>query len=173
MANPKSLDYIEDSQTFRAVQIFGEGSDGLPDPYTITSGGLDVTVKNIEDNDTSSSIEHVASGTAATGSSVAGSWIDRSDYDKGVIVITLTDGAPAGDLGGEFQIQYSLDAGVTPTTLETLVAVANIGADDSQVLIVDLSSIKNAPYFKVGEAVTGTLTSVTYGVDVYLNRFRG
>lgn len=32
MANPESLDKIEDGATYRQTQIHGEGSDGLPEP---------------------------------------------------------------------------------------------------------------------------------------------
>ena len=42
MANPKSLDYIEDGQTFRSVQIFAEGADGLPDPVGMAGKAVQV-----------------------------------------------------------------------------------------------------------------------------------
>lgn len=127
------------------------------------------------DQDTSVSVSHIAAGTVATGSYTAGTWFDRSDYSGGVIELTVVDGTPVGDVTGEFQISHSLDAGVTSSTYETLSAIANIGADDSQVILVDFSSLKNAPYFKVKEVLASatSLAAVTVGVKVYASRLRG
>lgn len=140
---------------------------------TRSAGAAKVYISSQADMDSRQTIAHIASGTTPTGSVTAGSWINRAGYDRGVIEISISDVTPAGDLGGEFQIAYSTDAGVTSSPYETLVAVSNIGADDDQTLIVDLSTIKGAPYFKVKEVMTGTLTAVTFGVNVYLERLRG
>lgn len=134
----------------------------------VNQSGVEI---NLEDE--SATVVHIAAGTTPTGSVTAGSWINRTGYDRGIIAIAISDVTPVGDLGGEFQISYSMDAGVTSTAFATLVAVANIGADDDQTLIVDISTLKNAPYFKVKEVMTGTLAAVTFGVNVYLERLRG
>lgn len=148
-----------------------------PSEQLITNGAthtilFDSSGTEIEMSDEFVTIEHIPTGTTATGSVTASSWVNRRGYSGGSIIIPITDGTPAGDLGGVFQISYSDDAGVNSTPYETLATVANIGANDSQVLAVDITTLKNVNYFKVKEVMTGTLTSVTFGVTVNLERLR-
>ena len=129
-------------------------------------------------------IEHIKAGTTPTGSLVPAIPVPNEGYTKGTIVIDIIDGAPAGDLAGTFDIAYTFDGGLTFTNEETLITVANIGADDSQQFIIEFSDfdnvtgadatgfakrIKNLP-FKIFEKMTGTLTNVTISVTVKLER---
>lgn len=130
------------------------------------------------------SINHIPAGTTPTGSLVPSIPVPNEGYAKGTIVIDIIDGAPAGDLGGTFDIAYTFDGGITFTNEVPLVTVANIGANDSQQFIIEFSDfdnvtgaditgfarrIKNLP-FKIFEKMTGTLANVTISVTVKMER---
>lgn len=134
-----------------------------------------VRVASQADMDSVQSIDHIAAGTTPTGSYTAGSWVDRSGYDRGAIEITVNDVTPVSDITGTFQISYSLSNGVTQSAWETLYTMPGAAGDDDVVALVDFSSIKNAPYFKVREVLASatTLAAVTFGVKVYAERLRG
>jgi hypothetical protein len=127
-------------------------------------------------------IEHIPAGTTPTGSLEAVVPIYRLGYSRGVIWINIQDVTPAGDLAGDFEIAYSAD-GNTFSEWQTLATVANIGVDDSQDLFVEFSQYSvNAdaagfphiviplPYFKIRDAMTGTLAAVTFGVTIIMER---
>jgi hypothetical protein len=63
MTNPKSLDYIEDGQTFRAVQIFGEGDDGKPALIYASSAGMKISTWAYGSWPADSYLEQTGTGT--------------------------------------------------------------------------------------------------------------
>ena len=149
----------------------------------VTGGSTHSHITNLASCEAKSvSIVHIPAGTTPTGSLAADIPIHRIGYYVGVIHISIVDGTPAGDLGGTIDIAYSMD-GVTFTNYSTLAAVANIGIDDSQDIYLDLSELEGSsdtngfarliklfPYFKIRESITGTLASVTFGVDVHMEK---
>ena len=141
-----------------------------------------VLVDNVPCETKSVSIIHIPAGTTPTGSLAADIPIHRVGYSKGVVNIIVDDVTPAGDLGGTFDIAYSMD-GVNFDPYEALATMANIGADDSQALRVEFSDltagadaagfthlIKGMNYFKIRESMTGTLTAVTFKVEVFMEK---
>lgn len=73
MANPKSLDYIEDGQTFRAVQVFAEGADGNPDPVGMVGDAAKVTLGSGGGTSAVTTLESflIAGGATQTGTAIA------------------------------------------------------------------------------------------------------
>ncbi|MCK5642082.1 MAG: hypothetical protein KAJ19_14855 [Gammaproteobacteria bacterium] len=102
MTNPKSLDFIEGGETYRAVQIFGEGSDGLPALINVSGGGIRAA----------SSTGTLASTTVAVaGLTTIGAAIDTSNMTQMFVQIDNTDASAV--LFDAFEIQASPDGGVT------------------------------------------------------------
>lgn len=127
-------------------------------------------------------IEHIPAGITPTGSLEAAVPVSMVGYSKGTIYLDVNDVTPAGDLAGTFDIAYSMD-GESFTDWETLATIANIGADDTQDFKISFSDltpgadaagfthvIKDFPFFKIRESITGTLAAVTIEVSVFMER---
>ena len=155
------------------------GAGGL---QSYTNNAADVYLTNLNCDTRSVSIEHVPAGTTPTGSLEAAIPVHKIGYHTGIISIVIDDVTPAGDLGGTFDIAYSMD-GITFDAYETLATVANIGVDDTQTLRIEFGDldagsdaagftrlIKSMPYFKIRESMTGTLAAVTFKVDVFMEK---
>ena len=151
-------------------------------PGKATDGAVHTYITNDVCETKSTLIIHVPAGTTPTGSLEATIPIHSLGYSIGTINIIIDDVTPAGDLGGTFDIAYSMD-GVNFDPYETLATVANIGVDDSQSLRVEFSDltagadaagfthvVKNIPYFKIRESMTGTLAAVTFKVEVFMEK---
>lgn len=165
------------------IPIAGKDENGDKKDVGMTGDAAKVHISNADLCAIKSvSIIHIPAGTTPTGSLEADIPIHRVGYSKGVINIVIDDVTPAGDLGGTFDIAYSMD-GVNFDPYETLATVANIGADDSQALRIEFSDltagadaagfthkVKGIDYFKIRDSMTGTLTAVTFKIEVSMRK---
>lgn len=159
MANPKSLDFIEGGETYRAVQIFGEGDDGNPALIGVTGGAVhSMDGFKPSQYDADLTMDGTAQSVAlATGVKLGAGRVEFSNLGATTESIRIVFGTSAANAEANLNI-----AGGLATTGNYVGAAAEVGSESVKLRGVPAL----ATHYAVANAVASDVqvVSVTQGV---------